>query len=84
MEGVVAVARTATNATINEKMLRVKEARALYTYAGLLDQIEKWFRDPFGPKGGKLRCKGSESDKKDRDRKGEIKDLLVDALSHNT
>jgi hypothetical protein len=83
MESVVRVVRTASNSTIEEKMLRVKESRALYTYAGLLDQIEKWFRDPFGPKGGKLRCKGSESNKSDRDRKGEIKDLLVDALSHS-
>lgn len=83
MEGVVAVARSASNSSIEQKMQRVKEARALYTYAGLLDQIEKWFRDPFGPMGGKLRCRGSQTNMINRDRKSEVKDLLVDALSHN-
>ena len=46
-----------TNQTLNEKLKRIKEGRTLYTYDGLLNQIEKWFRDPFGPDGGYLRCK---------------------------
>ena len=46
-----------TNQTLTEKLKRIKEGRILYTYDGLLNQMEKWFRDPFGPDGGYLRCK---------------------------
>ena len=47
----------ATNATLAARLRKIKDGRALYTYPGLLNQIEKWFRDPFGPEGGYLRCK---------------------------
>ena len=57
MGRVLSVVGAATNQTLDLKMQKVKAARHLYTYAGLLDQIEKWFRDPFGPRGGYLRCK---------------------------
>ena len=57
MEKVLAVMVAATNQTLDLKMRKVKESREFYTYAGVLNQIEKWFRDPFGPKGGYLRCK---------------------------
>jgi hypothetical protein len=56
MESVLSIVTSATNATIEAKMASVKKARSMYTYAGLLNQIDKWFRDPFGPKGGMLRC----------------------------
>ena len=57
MSEVVQVMKKATNTTTENKLKKVKEARHLYTYEGLLQQIEKWFFDPFGPKGGYLRCK---------------------------
>ena len=53
---VMAVVTSATNQSTDSMMKRVRAARELYTYAGLLEQIEKWFRDPFGPRGGLLRC----------------------------
>ena len=28
----------------------------MYTYAGVIGQIEKFLRDPLGPAGGELRC----------------------------
>ena len=78
MPSLMAVVRSATNSSVAAKMKRVKEARELYTYPGLLNQIEKWFRDPFGPRGGLLRCKrdggGGRSQK-------EKNDLHVEALS---
>ena len=52
--------KTISNETIQEKFKLVKEARHLYTYDGLLNQIEKWFRDPFGPTGGYLSCKSDD------------------------
>ena len=66
----MAVVTSATNQSIELMMRRVRTARELYTYAGLLNQIEKWFRDPFGPRGGYLRCHI-------RDRQS----VLVDAIS---
>ena len=53
---VMAIVTSATNQSTDSMMKRVRAARELYTYAGLLEQIEKWFRDPFGPRGGFLRC----------------------------
>ena len=53
---VMAVIKSATNQSTDLMMKKVRAARELYTYAGLLDQLEKWFRDPFGPRGGYLRC----------------------------
>lgn len=56
MESVLSIVTSATNTTMEAKMASVKKARSMYTYAGLLNQFDKWFRDPFGPKGGMLRC----------------------------
>ena len=57
MNEVVRFMNKATNITTQNKLKKVREARHLYTYAGLLEQIDKWFFDPFGPEGGYLRCK---------------------------
>jgi hypothetical protein len=45
------------NETLYKKMATISKSRYLYTYKGLLNEIEKWIIDPFGPKGGYLRCK---------------------------
>ena len=34
----------------------VRRAREHYTYEGVMRQIEAFLKDPFGPKGGELRC----------------------------
>lgn len=34
----------------------VKEVRDYYTYEGVLKEILDFMSDPFGPKGGHLRC----------------------------
>jgi hypothetical protein len=39
-----------------EKLKAVEEVRPLYTYAGTLEQIELFIKDPLGPNGGYLRC----------------------------
>ena len=57
MREVVEVVRKSTNESTVKKLEKVRQARHLYTYSGLLDQIEKWFTDPFGDNGGYLRCK---------------------------
>jgi hypothetical protein len=47
------------NASVSEimnKLRFVREARYAYTYEGILEQIALFFADPFGPKGGALRC----------------------------
>ena len=41
---------------IAEKMELVKRARYFYTYEGVMDQIDLFFRDPLGPQGGFLSC----------------------------
>ena len=41
---------------LDRRMLKVKEVRPLYTYAGLLKQLEQFFQDPLGAAGGFLRC----------------------------
>lgn len=38
------------------KLEALKQVRHLYTYEGVLDQMEQFFRDPLGPQGGHLRC----------------------------
>ena len=57
LNNMVYIMRTVTNNTLLDKLRRIKEGRYLYTYEGVLEQIDKWFFDPFGPKGGFLRCK---------------------------
>eukprot|EP01041_Mallomonas_annulata_P013409 gene13409-28440_t len=37
----------------------ISKVRHLYTYAGLIHQIELFYRDPFGSNGGLLRCSRS-------------------------
>jgi hypothetical protein len=39
-----------------EKLRLLGEARELYTYGGAMKQIEMFLQDPFGEKGGYLRC----------------------------
>ena len=57
MGEVVEVVKQSTNESTIDKLEKVRQARHLYTYSGLLGQIEKWFIDPFGENGGYLRCK---------------------------
>lgn len=57
MKEVLNFMNKATNTTTENKLKKVRDARYLYTYKGLLEQIEKWFFDPFGVQGGYLRCK---------------------------
>lgn len=64
MSEVVSVIKNSNNVSTSEKLQKIKSARYLYTYEGLLGEIEKWFIDPFGPLGGYLRCKND--DKKAR------------------
>ena len=35
---------------------KIKLAREYYTYAGVINQMELFFKDPLGPNGGYLRC----------------------------
>mmetsp|Transcript_1173 Transcript_1173/g.1542 ORF Transcript_1173/g.1542 Transcript_1173/m.1542 type:complete len:98 (-) Transcript_1173:180-473(-) len=41
---------------LKERLDQVKKARKFYTYEGVLQQIDLFFRDPLGPNGGYLRC----------------------------
>ena len=46
-----------TNSSHFEDMLvQVRKVRQYYTYSGVLQQIDLFFRDPVGPHGGYLRC----------------------------
>ena len=38
------------------RLEQVKRARIYYTYEGVLEQIDKFFSDPLGPRGGELTC----------------------------
>ena len=38
------------------KMNKIMLAREYYTYAGVINQMELFFKDPLGPNGGYLRC----------------------------
>ena len=38
------------------KMEKLKEVRHYFTYEGVVEQISKFVKDPFGPDGGYLRC----------------------------
>ena len=49
------LART-SNETLFDLTAKVALARPFYTYEGLLEQMELFFGDPLGPKGGYLRC----------------------------
>lgn len=46
-----------SNATIYEKLRRVQTARPHYTLEGTLDQIDLFFQDPLGERGGALTCR---------------------------
>mmetsp|Transcript_2359 Transcript_2359/g.3629 ORF Transcript_2359/g.3629 Transcript_2359/m.3629 type:complete len:388 (-) Transcript_2359:16-1179(-) len=54
VEGIQAVVKNDTE--LNRRFQKVKEVRQLYTYGGLIQQIELFFADPLGPSGGYLRC----------------------------
>ena len=60
MQEVINVMQQSTNATLELKLNKIKDARILYTYEGILDQIERFFFDPFGNHGGYLRCKNDD------------------------
>jgi hypothetical protein len=40
----------------NQKMEKLKLVRHYFTYQGVMEQIERFLHDPFGPHGGDLRC----------------------------
>ena len=51
---IVSIAQSAEKV---EKYLRaIRRASAVYRYRGVMEQIARFFRDPFGPYGGYLRC----------------------------
>jgi hypothetical protein len=58
MSTLVHVLRSATEADIETKLHRVHAMRDLYTYKGVLQQIDLFFQDPLNiaGKGGFLRC----------------------------
>ena len=64
MKEVVNIIKYSTNESTSLKLEKVKAARRFYTYEGILEQIEKWFHDPFGPNGGYLRCKDDDKIRK--------------------
>ena len=41
---------------ISTMLLSVSHARSLYTYDGVMKQLELFFHDPFSDEGGYLRC----------------------------
>lgn len=43
-------------ATIKKFLDKVHAVRYYYTYEGVLDQIDQFLSDPFGPQGGYFRC----------------------------
>ncbi len=45
-----------TDAEYNNRMLQVQQARFYYTYPGVIKQLEMFFSDPLGAKGGNLVC----------------------------
>jgi hypothetical protein len=45
-----------SSAELNHKLDEVKRVRYYFTYAGVLDQIDRFLSDPFGTHGGELRC----------------------------
>ena len=46
----------ANSSQFEDKMEQVRRVRPYYTYEGVLQQIDLFFRDPLGPHGGYLRC----------------------------
>jgi hypothetical protein len=48
--------RLANGQDLKQRLMDVKKYRKHYTYAGVLDQIELFFKDPFGVGGGLLKC----------------------------
>lgn len=40
----------------SQKMKKLKLVRRYFTYQGVMEQIERFLHDPFGPYGGDLRC----------------------------
>jgi hypothetical protein len=45
-----------SRAEYQQKMEALKNVRRFYTYQGVFEQFEKFLVDPFGAKGGCLRC----------------------------
>lgn len=47
---------TLSESEYGRKIELLADARYHYTYQGLINQINMFLRDPFGPRGGNLRC----------------------------
>lgn len=45
-----------SDADYQRKLQHLHQVRKLFTYEGILEQIELFFKDPFGPTGGYLTC----------------------------
>ena len=45
-----------TQEEYEHKVSAVRKVRHYFTYDGLLEQIDYFIKDPFGPAGGYLRC----------------------------
>lgn len=45
-----------TSEELADRLKLVHDVRYYYTYEGVLEQIELFFADPFGPQGGFLVC----------------------------
>ena len=53
---VVAAMKALTPQAYQEKLRKLEEIRRLFTYEGVMQEIELFLRDPFGPNGGHLTC----------------------------
>jgi hypothetical protein len=53
----VDIVKRANYASIMKRIDAVRAVRSYYTFRGVIDEIEKFFQDPFGPNGGFLRCR---------------------------
>ncbi len=55
-EEVVLAIKNISSEEIQHRLQLMQNARPLYTYAGILNQLELFFGDPLGPTGGLLSC----------------------------
>jgi len=56
LEVLVAELKALSDMEYTAKLQKLRQARRYYTYDGILEQIEQFFEDPFGPRGGYLKC----------------------------
>lgn len=45
-----------TTAEYEQRLRAVRAVRHHFTYPGVIEQFERFLRDPFGPRGGDLAC----------------------------